>query len=74
MLEVILFWIGAVVVIALGFGLIVYLVYWMAIAWVKASNAWRNILKAESLIYEYKQNRDEYLEWKEALKDGSTTD
>lgn len=30
--------------------------------------------EGESLIYEYKQNRDEYLEWKEALKDGSTTD
>lgn len=70
MLEVILFWIGAVVVIALGLSLIAYLIYWMAIAWIKASNAWRNILKAESLIYEYKQNRDEYLEWKEALKDG----
>lgn len=74
MLEVILFWIGAVVVIALGLGLIAYLGYWMAIAWIKTSNAWRNILKAESLIYEYKQNRDEYLEWKETLKDGSTTD
>ena len=70
MLEVILFWICAVVVIALGLSLIAYLIYWMAIAWIKASNAWRNILKAESLIYEYKQNRDEYLEWKEALKDG----
>lgn len=69
MLEVILFWIGAVVVITLGLGLIAYLGHWMAIAWIKASNAWRNILKAESLIYEYKQNRDEYLEWKEALKD-----
>lgn len=48
MLEVILFWIGAVVVIALGLGLIAYLVYWMAIAWIKASNAWRNILKVRA--------------------------
>ena len=71
MLEVILFWIGAVVVIALGLGFIAYLGYWMAIAWMEVSNAWRNILKAESLIYEYKQNRDEYLEWKEGLKDGT---
>ena len=70
MLEVILFWIGAAVVIALGLVLTAYLVYWMAAAWIKASNAWRGILKAESLIYEYKQNRDEYLKWREALKDG----
>ena len=70
MLEVILFWIGAAVVIALGLVLTAYLVYWMAVAWIKASNAWRGILKAESLIYEYKQNRDEYLKWREALKDG----
>ena len=70
MLEVILFWIGATVVIALGLGFIAYLVYWVAMAWIKASDAWRNILKDENLIYEYKQNRDEYLEWKGALKDG----
>ena len=70
MLEVILFWIGAVVVITLGLALIAWLVYWMAMMWIKASDAWRGILKAESLIYEYKKNRDKYLEWKEALKDG----
>ena len=71
MLEVILFWIGAAVVIVLGLALIAWLVYWMAIMWIKASNAWRGILKAESLIYEYKKNRDKYLEWKEAV-DGET--
>lgn len=67
MLEVILFWIGAVVVITLGLALIACLAYCMAIMWIKASNAWRGILKAESLIYEYKQNREKYLEWKEAV-------
>ena len=71
MLEVILFWIGAAVVIVLGLALIAWLVYWMAMMWIKASNAWRGILKAESLIYEYKKNRDKYLEWKEAV-DGET--
>ena len=73
MLEVILFWIGAAVVIVLGLALIAWLVYWMAIMWIKASNAWRGILKAESLIYEYKKNRDKYLEWKEAV-DGEMSD
>ena len=33
--------------------------------WIKASNQWRAILRAESLIYEYKRNRFEFLEWKE---------
>ena len=73
MLEVILFWIGAAVVIVLGLALIAWLVYWMAMMWIKASNAWRGILKAESLIYEYKKNRDKYLEWKEAV-DGEMSD
>ena len=73
MLEVILFWIGAAVVIALGLALIACLGYLTAAAWIKASNAWRRILKAESLIYEYKQNRDEYLKWKEVVG-GEQTD
>lgn len=68
MLEVILLWIGSVVVIVLGLAFGAYLTYWMAVMWIKASNAWRGILKAESLIYEYKQNRDKYLEWKETAE------
>ena len=41
------------------------------IAWIAASNKWRNILKAESLIYEYRKNRKNYLLWKEQIrKDG----
>ena len=71
MLEIILFWIGAGVVIVLGLLLLAFLTYLMAIVWIMASNAWRRILRAESLIYEYKQNRDEYLAWKETLDNGS---
>ena len=42
------------------------------IAWIAASNKWRNILKAESLIYEYRKNRKEYLLWREQKqKDGA---
>ena len=71
MLEIILFWIGAGVVIVLGLLLLAFLTYLMAIVWIRASNAWRRILRAERLIYEYKQNRDEYLAWKETLDNGS---
>ena len=71
MLEIILFWIGAGVVIVLDLLLLAFLTYLMAIVWIRASNAWRRILRAESLIYEYKQNRDEYLAWKETLDNGS---
>ena len=70
MLEIILFWIGAGVVIVLDLLLLAFLTYLMAIVWIRASNAWRRILRAESLIYEYKQNRDEYLAWKETLDNG----
>ena len=71
MLEVILFWIGAGVVIALGLLLLAFLIYLMAIVWIRASNKWRRILRTESLIYEYKNNRDEYLAWKETVDNGS---
>ena len=32
-------------------------------AWVAFSNAFRSICKAESLIHEYRKNREEFLEW-----------
>lgn len=32
--------------------------------WIEASNKWRSICKAESLIFEYRKNRDEFLAWK----------
>ena len=33
--------------------------------WIDASNKWRNICKAESLIYEYRREREKYLAWTE---------
>lgn len=33
-------------------------------AWIATSNKWRRICQAESLIFEYRKNRDMYLEWK----------
>lgn len=38
--------------------------------WISVSEKWRNICKAESLIFEYRKNRSEYLWWKEHVKDG----
>lgn len=37
--------------------------------WIVASNKWRRILRAESLIYEYRQNRDEFMRWKHEQTD-----
>lgn len=53
--------VGGICVGALVLGLLVYLA---GCAWVEASNKWRSICKAESLIYEYRKNRNEYLKWK----------
>ena len=36
----------------------------MCEAWVAASNRFRVICKAESLIFEYRKNRDEFLRWR----------
>lgn len=33
-------------------------------AWVALSNRFRGICKAESLIFEYRKNRDEFLRWR----------
>lgn len=33
-------------------------------AWIATSNKWRRICQAESLIFEYRKNREEYMEWK----------
>lgn len=38
--------------------------------WEYASNRFRDVCKAESLIFEYRKNRDDYLEWKNT-KDSS---
>lgn len=40
---------------------------WLALdIWEWASNRFRDVCKAESLIFEYRKNRDDYLEWKNA--------
>ena len=53
--------IGGVALVAIVLGLAVYAA---GLAWVAASNKWRDILRAESLIYEYRMNRKAYIEWR----------
>ena len=53
--------IGGVALVAIVLGLAVYAA---GLAWVAASNKWRDILRAESLIYEYRMNREAYIEWR----------
>ena len=55
---------GGVLLISALFGFAIWLV---GKIWIAASNKWRRILRAESLIYEYRQNRDEFLMWKHEL-------
>ena len=63
--------IGAFFLIAGGV-LLISALFWSAILlvgniWIAASNKWRRILRAESLIYEYRKNRDEFMMWKHEL-------
>ena len=41
-------------------------------AWMAASERFRNVLGGESMIWEYKKNRKEFLEWRE-IKNRETT-
>ena len=63
--------IGAVFLIAGGVllisALLGFAIWLVGKIWIAASNKWRRILRAESLIYEYRQNRDEFLMWKHEL-------
>lgn len=54
--------VGGVALVAIVLSLVIYAAGW---AWVAASDKWRDILRAESLIYEYRMNREYYIEWRE---------
>lgn len=46
---------------------------WLAgMTWIMFSDTFRNICKAESLIFEYRKNRTEFMAWKgiKELEDG----
>lgn len=46
-----------------------YLGYAVCCAWVMFSDRFRDICRAESLIYEYRKNRHDFLIWQN-IKDG----
>lgn len=62
--------IGGLFMLCGGFGVAAYLLgllaQLIASAWSKASYKWRCILQGETLIYEYRKNRQQYMKWKEA--------
>ena len=41
-----------------------FLGWFLCIAWVAFSEAFRPICKAEQLIFEYRKNREKFLEWR----------
>ena len=50
---------------ALGLMILALLLELACEVWVIASGKFRGVLKGESLIYEYKKNREQFLKWKQ---------
>lgn len=63
-------WLGASFVIVGGtsfaFVVMALVLYAACMAWIHASNRFRDVCKAESLIHEYRRNREKFLKWLEA--------
>lgn len=59
--------IGAFFAIAGGIIMMLFIVgmvgYLVALLWIIACNKWRAICRAESLIFEYRKNRKDFLRW-----------
>ena len=59
--------IGAFFAIAGGIIMMLFVVgtvgYLVALLWISACNKWRAICRAESLIFEYRKNRKDFLRW-----------
>ena len=62
-------WLGTILMGAGGALLVLALIFfigWLVcVAWIAFSERFRGICKAESLIFEYRKNREKFLEWKE---------
>lgn len=60
--------VGLIVIIIGSIFVILFLLCfgWWALSsiWIAASNKFRDICRAESLIFEYRRERDAYLRWK----------
>lgn len=63
-------WLGTSFVViggtSLAFALMSLAFYAACMAYIHASNRFRDICKAESLIHEYRRNREKFLQWLEA--------
>lgn len=68
MIDKLMMNIGAFFLIAGGvllLGAVLVLFAWIVgSAWIATSNKWRRICQAESLIFEYRKNREKFLAWK----------
>lgn len=73
MIDSVMINIGAFFMIAGGIVLVVavvgFVVFLTATLWISASNKWRAIFRAESLVFEYKRNRQQFLKWKDEQHD-----
>lgn len=71
-LDQLVWWLGYAFVIIGGAELLVLLLAVIGLAackaWISASNKFRDICKGESLIHEYRRNREEFLRWLEIMK------
>ena len=57
---------GCVIAIALGLiGLA------MCCTWIEFSEKFRDICKAESMIFEYRKNRDKFMEWRRMMNNAA---
>ena len=56
----------------LGLAIIGFIGWLAGMAWILFSDNFRNICKAESLIFEYRKNRTEFMAWKglKEIEDG----
>ena len=50
--------------------ILLFLGWLVQVAWIAFSDTFRAICKAESMIFEYRKNREEFLKWKEGAEDG----
>ena len=70
-LERLAWWLGYALVIVGGTELAFLLIAGIGLAackaWISVSNRCRYICKAESLIHEYRRNREEFLRWQEIM-------
>lgn len=67
MFDILAISIGRVFMVIGGMFLVIFLIATIGTAacftWHHASNRFRDICKAESLIHEYRRNREKFLEW-----------